>query len=70
MGSGYSWNFDRGTWDRDVPKLDVTSPGDYGADPLGEIDGELRWRMVPSGDVVGRDEMRRRLDARTKGGAK
>lgn len=41
-------------------KIDTTKPGDYGSDPLG--DG--KFRMVPSGDVVDYDEMRRRLDKR------
>lgn len=36
---------------------DLTRPGDYGADPLG--DG--RFHMVPSGDVVDLQECNRRL---------
>jgi hypothetical protein len=40
---------------RDV--IDVTRPGDYGADPVG--DG--MFRMVPSGDVVDTAERNRRL---------
>lgn len=40
--------------------LDLTLPGDYGADPLG--DGT--FRMVPSGDVVDYAERCRRLDSR------
>lgn len=36
---------------------DLTRPGDYGADPLG--DG--KFRMVPSGDVVDFEERNRRL---------
>ena len=42
--------------------LDTSSPGDYGADPLG--DGT--FRMVPSGDIVSFEERCRRLAARTK----
>lgn len=35
---------------------------DYGSDPLGpDENGVFRWRMVPSGDVVDQDELRRRL---------
>ena len=44
---------------RPLPPL---QPGeDYGADPLGEIDGVFRWRMVPSGDIVDAEERARRL---------
>ena len=38
--------------------IDLTRPGDYGADPLG--DGT--FRMVPSGDIVDYAERCRRLD--------
>ncbi len=38
-------------------RADLTAPGDYGADPIG--DG--RFRMVPSGDVVDYAERMRRL---------
>jgi hypothetical protein len=38
-------------------KVDTTRAGDYGADPIG--DGT--FRMVPSGDVVDREERNRRL---------
>lgn len=38
-------------------KVDVTAPGDYGADPL--PDG--KFRMVPSGDVVDYAERCKRL---------
>lgn len=37
--------------------IDTSQRGDHGADPLG--DGT--FRMVPSGDVVPLEEMRRRL---------
>jgi len=37
--------------------IDVSAPGDYGCDPLG--DGT--FKMVPSGDVVDLEEMRKRL---------
>ena len=37
--------------------IDIMKPGDYGCDPLGN--GE--WKMVPSGDIVDKGEMRRRL---------
>lgn len=40
--------------------IDTTTPGDYGADPLG--DGT--FRMVPSGDVVDLAERTRRLAGR------
>lgn len=36
---------------------DLTRKGDYGCDPMG--DGT--FRMVPSGEIVTYDEMRRRL---------
>ena len=38
--------------------LDTSKPGDYGCDPL----GNEQWRMVPSGDIVDRTEMNRRLN--------
>ena len=38
--------------------LDVSKPGDYGSDPLG--DG--KHRMVPSGDIVDNAERSRRMD--------
>lgn len=38
-------------------KVDTTRAGDYGANPIG--DGT--FRMVPSGDVVDREERDRRL---------
>jgi hypothetical protein len=35
---------------------------DYGSDPLGPDDaGIWRWRLVPSGEVVDRAELERRL---------
>lgn len=37
--------------------IDVTKDGDYGADPIG--DG--KFKMVPSGDIVDREEKERRL---------
>ena len=40
------------------PAIDTTTPGDYGADPIG--DG--MHRMVPSGDIVTYEERLRRLD--------
>jgi len=42
--------------------VDTTTPGDHGADPLG--DGT--FHMVPSGDVVDLDERNRRLDERNR----
>ena len=46
-----------------LPKqVDVTTPGDYGHDPL----SEGRFRMVPSGDIVDTAEKDRRYDARAK----
>ncbi len=38
--------------------VDVAKEGDYGCDPIG--DGT--FKMVPSGDVVDLEEMRRRLN--------
>lgn len=43
--------------------VDTTTPGDHGADPLG--DGN--FRMVPSGDIVTYDERCKRLATRRKG---
>lgn len=40
--------------------VDTTTPGDYGADPMG--DG--KFKMVPSGDVVDLEERNRRLEKR------
>ena len=37
--------------------IDVSAPGDYGADPL----GEGKFRMIPSGDIVDNEERQRRL---------
>ena len=37
--------------------IDVLAPGDYGCDPLG--DGT--FKMVPSGDIVDYNEMKKRL---------
>lgn len=37
--------------------VELSRVGDYGCDPIG--DGT--YRMVPSGDIVDYDEMRRRL---------
>lgn len=42
--------------------IDVSTPGDYGADPL----GNGTFRMVPSGDIVDTEERNRRLAS--KGG--
>jgi hypothetical protein len=42
--------------------IDVSKPGDYGADPLG--DG--RFKMVPSGDIVDFEERTRRLKGRSR----
>lgn len=49
-----------------IGAIDVTSPGDYGSDPIG--DG--MFRMVPSGDVVNLEERNKRMAARSRvGGA-
>ena len=37
--------------------IDVLAPGDYGCDPVG--DGT--FKMVPSGDIVDYNEMKKRL---------
>ena len=56
----YVIDLDNGGRLEPAPKIDTTTPGDYGADPLG--DGT--FRMVPSGDIVDYDERCRRLKAR------
>ena len=38
--------------------IDVMAPGDYGCDPIG--DGT--FKMVPSGDIVSHEEMKKRLN--------
>jgi hypothetical protein len=55
---GYKVDLDRGGQLVRGDRIDTTTPGDYGADPLG--DGT--FRMVPSGDVVDFAERTRRLD--------
>ena len=42
--------------------VDVSTPGDYGADPI----GNGMFRMVPSGDIVSFEERERRLGKRFK----
>ena len=49
---------DRATLTPKREYIDVTAPGDYGADPLG--DGT--FRMNPSGDIVDLAERDRRLE--------
>ena len=51
------YELDRKTLSPIRKQIDVTKPGDYGADPLG--DGT--FRMVPSGDIVDYDERCKRL---------
>jgi hypothetical protein len=48
---------------QEPPRQIVRTPGkDYGADPLGPNEvGVFMFRMVPSGDVVTREELHRRL---------
>lgn len=47
--------------------VDTQTGGDYGSDPLGEDEnGVFRWRMVPSGDIVGAAERELRLRKRSK----
>ncbi len=58
-GHGFTSNSGNITLHRE--RIDLTSPGDYGADPMG--DGT--FRMVPSGDIVDWDERTRRLEARS-----
>jgi len=43
-------------------KINITTPGDYGADPL----GNGTYRMVPSGDVVDLTERNERLKRRAQ----
>lgn len=38
--------------------IDLNKPGDYGCDPI----GNGKFRMVPSGDIVDTEEMRKRLN--------
>lgn len=48
-----------------VKHVIANTPGDYGADPLGENEqGVFMFRMVPSGDIVDHAERNRRLDKR------
>lgn len=56
---GYEWeDIQRAQQgDRLQRSIDVTAPGDYGADPL--EDGT--FRMVPSGDIVTLEERNKRL---------
>lgn len=42
-------------------KIDVHAPGDYGADPIGEPGPNMKFKMVPSGEIVSREEKERRL---------
>jgi len=58
---GYKIDLDRGG-QLAREHIDVSTPGDYGADPIGSDDhGVFRWRMVPSGDIVDKAEHDRRL---------
>lgn len=60
---GYDWEQIQAKQNRGVIShpIDVSRPGDYGADPIG--DGT--FRMVPSGDVVSWDERQFRLSKAT-----
>lgn len=40
------------------------APGDYGCDPIGPSPEGFMFRMVPSGDIVTKEEKERRLKAR------
>lgn len=51
------YELDRQTLTPKRKLIDVAKPGDYGADPL----GNGLYRMVPSGDIVDYEELRRRL---------
>jgi hypothetical protein len=42
-------------------KIDIHAPGDYGADPMGESGPNMKYKMVPSGDIVDQAEKDRRL---------
>lgn len=53
-------DLDTGNVQRVKQSIDTATPGDYGADPIG--DG--MFRMVPSGDIVDFEERNRRLNAR------
>lgn len=53
----FGYELDRKTLTPIRRAIDLTKPGDYGADPLG--DGT--FRMVPSGDIVDFAERCRRL---------
>lgn len=57
---GFSWDTIQRAQQRAgrlADRVDLSRPGDYGADPIG--DGT--FRMVPSGDVVDLAERNRRL---------
>lgn len=57
------YDLDRETLAPARRRIDTTTPGDYGCDPVG--DGT--FRMVPSGDIVDWDERCRRLDKKLRG---
>lgn len=58
----FGYELDRETLTPVRRAVDLSTPGDYGADPLG--DGT--FRMVPSGDVVDYEERCRRLAKRER----
>lgn len=55
------YELDRSTLTPVRERIAMDKPRDWGCDPLGEIDGVFRWRMVPSGDIVDAAERKRRL---------
>ena len=40
------------------PTINLSKPGDYGCDPV----GNGTFKMVPSGEIVSFDEMKKRLN--------
>ena len=56
----FGYELDRTTLTPIRKRIDVSRPGDYGADPIG--DGT--FRMVPSGDIVDYAERCRRMEQR------
>jgi len=56
----FGYELDRGTLTPVRRAIDMTSPGDHGADPL----GNGSFRMIPSGDIVDLAERNRRLSLR------
>lgn len=63
------YELDRETLTPKRRRVDLDTPGDWGADPVGEdpSTGVFMFRMVPSGDIVDGPEKERRLKGRRAG---